>query len=432
MPTDNDARIRSLDRLVPAVAGYATDRFSVADDLDRLERVRRVQAPEATVLYCARILEVLAADALTAIEMASRPNVFGNLELLESLNLIPTATRHWAHALRRLGNLVRHIHRRILPEDAELGVHFLERWLEWFFHGFRYGQRLPALTRDAAPLGLSADAELHATMRLLEAEDADLGAAARQMDPGLGGRLPVTPTLPAVLAELLLDRGDHASAEALLRAALARFPDDLRLRQLQGLYFSRTGRLQEALAWLEPLYEEHGDDGETAGITAGAYKRAWFEVRSRQDWLESSHRAYRQAWKKSKQSNGYLGINAATTSLWLGRPAESCKIAETVSELLRSQMAALAKFSGDEDLAFNFWQHMTLAEADLLLGRLPEAQDRLRRTIERYGDRQRSNIDVAQRQFDAILSAQGLSSAATESLGSTAADPGLRRMSLPT
>jgi tetratricopeptide (TPR) repeat protein len=412
---------RPLDRLVPAVAGYATDRFRLADDLVRLVRVRSVEAPEAAVFYSARVLEALAADALAAIDLPPSVSVFSNLDTLESLNLIPAATRNWAHALRRMGNLVRHIHCRVAVEDAELAALFLERWLEWFFRGFRYGNRLTSLTVDGISLDLSDDAKSRELMRLLEADDADLAPPLRQMDPNLGGKLPTMPTLPAVLAELLLNRGDHEAAEGLLRAALTRFPGDLRLEQLYGLYLSRTQRLPEALAWLEPLYRQYRDDDETAGITAGVYKRAWFKDPTKRDWLESSHRAYRRAWDKSKRSNAYLGINAATTGLWLGRSDESRTTAQTVRESLLSQSAALSKFSSDEDLAFNFWQQMTLVEADVLLGDLTVARDRFRRIEERYGDRQRSNIEVARKQFEAIVRALGPSTDASEFLAPTPA-----------
>jgi len=406
----------SLARLAPAIAGYATARFRLADDLVRLERVRSVEAPEAAVLYSARVLEALAADALAAIDLPPSASLFSNLGTLESLNLIPAATSNWAHALRRMGNLVRHIHSRVETEDAELGGLFLERWLEWFFGGFRYGHRLTALTVDGIPFGLSNDANSRELMHLLEADGADLAAAIQRMDPNFGGKLPTSPTLPAVLVELLLNRGDHAAAEGLLVATLELFPDDLRLRQLQGLYLSRTGRLSEALDWLEPLHRQYRDDEETAGITAGVYKRAWFKDPARLDWLESSHRAYRQAWGKSKHSNSYVGINAATTSLWLGRPDESRKTAQVVRESLLSQSAALSKFSSDQDLAFNFWQQMTFVEADLLLGDLTAARDRFRRIEERNGDRQRSSIEVARKQFDAIVRAMGPSFGTTEFL----------------
>ncbi len=62
-----------------------------------------------------------------------------------------------------------------------------------------------------------------------------------------GGAFLRAPALPATAAEMLLDRKEHDEARRLLEAALGESPDDLRLNQLMGLYFSRTGNLQEAI-----------------------------------------------------------------------------------------------------------------------------------------------------------------------------------------
>ncbi len=67
-------------------------------DLRSLVEVRRAAAWEAVVFYAARILEVLTAEALEAVELPADPNSFHNLDLLQQYNLIPTTTRYWAHA----------------------------------------------------------------------------------------------------------------------------------------------------------------------------------------------------------------------------------------------------------------------------------------------------------------------------------------------
>ena len=67
----------------------------------------------------------------------------------------------WAERKRKRRHICDRAARRcaresdIRPEDADLAVLFTERWLDWFFRGFRYGRRLPSLTRDQGPLGLS-------------------------------------------------------------------------------------------------------------------------------------------------------------------------------------------------------------------------------------------------------------------------------------
>ena len=64
--------------------------------------------------------------------------------------------------------------------------------------------------------------------------------------------LMMTPALPAVLAEILLDHDECVAAEAVLCRALTPFPTDVRLQQLMGLYHSRTGNLDAGLSFLDP------------------------------------------------------------------------------------------------------------------------------------------------------------------------------------
>jgi hypothetical protein len=100
-------------RLLPPVAGFAAGPFSLAEDLDRLDRVRRVGAPEAAVLYCARTAEVLTGDALRRVGLRSGCRLVDSLDLLMRYRLLPATTLAWGHGLRRLGNAVRHLGRRI-------------------------------------------------------------------------------------------------------------------------------------------------------------------------------------------------------------------------------------------------------------------------------------------------------------------------------
>jgi tetratricopeptide (TPR) repeat protein len=412
-----DRPSRPLERLVPAVGEFETEHFHLKEDLDHLDKVRRVDAPEAVILYCARILEALAAAALRTVKLEPSPNVYANLDALQQYNLLPTATRHWAHALRRAGNLVRHIRSRVQPGDAELAVLFVERWLDWFFRTFRYGHQLPSLTRDGEPLGLGASASLRALLGALEDLDQNLHTVLRHVHAGLSGDWLQTPALPAALAEMLLDCGRHADARTVLDAALKEFPDDLRLRLFLGLYWSRTGNLEESLRCLEPLHEQYKDDDQAAGITAGVYKRRWLQDPSHREWLEKSQRAYRQGWERSKKMNAYLGINAATTALWLGRPAESRQVAEEVRRLLNARIAALAERLTDPDLQLNYWDQVTLAEAEMLLGDLAAARRHYRAAFATHAEQQRANIEVSQKQLGEVLRLQGISDDVSVFLG---------------
>src|SRR5262249_37862396 len=138
----------SLQRLTSEVAGYDSGHFFLSADLEELARVRKAAAPAAIVFYCARILEALAADALRNVKLEPSPNVFCNLDALQQYNLIHIPTLYWAHSLRRTGNTVRHIHRRLHPKEPELALLFTERWLQWFFQEYRHGMKLKCLTCD--------------------------------------------------------------------------------------------------------------------------------------------------------------------------------------------------------------------------------------------------------------------------------------------
>ncbi len=332
------AAVKQLDR---AVLEYTSAHFKLGDDLRHLDRVQQVGAPEGTIFYRARILEVLAADALKVAGLPASAVVLSNLILLEQFSLIPTTTRYWAHALRRLGNAVRHLHRRVTPNDANVALEFTERLLQWFFCRFDDGRRLSRITADGGPVWHDTNPGLHALMEAFDAPRFDPLVVAERIEAT--EVLMMTPALPAVLAEILLDHDECVAAEAVLCRALTLFPTDVRLQQLMGLYHSRTGNLDAGLSFLEPLYESLSDDEETAGILGGIYKRAWRQERSKGDWLAQSHRAYRRGWERSKATNAYTGINAATTALWLGRPAEAQEIAEKVRALAPPGRGALRK-----------------------------------------------------------------------------------------
>ncbi len=188
----------------PEVRGFAAGPFLLLDDLERLHRVQQAGASEAVVFYCARVLEALTADALRRVNLEASPNVFANLDTLQQFNLMQTPTLSWAHALRRLGNLVRHIQRRLRPEDAEVSALFVERCLEWFFCRFRYRPHgdLQRITVDDGPLALTAGTELRPLMVALDAGDFWAAPSGEGRSARAGCRKPTA-------AEMLLDCKEH-------------------------------------------------------------------------------------------------------------------------------------------------------------------------------------------------------------------------------
>jgi tetratricopeptide (TPR) repeat protein len=211
-----------------------------------------------------------------------------------------------------------------------------------------------------------------------------------------------TPVLAAVLAEILLGRGKAEEALRVLHAAIDKSPNDLRLRQLMGLAWSRLGLLDLAIDCLEPLYTRFSDDEETAGILAGVYKRRWVRDRSNVADLEKSHHAYKKAWKFSGKKSTYVGINSATTALFLGRREEAGKQALEIENLLRQRTARLPGNLIDSRLDFRFWDQVTLGEAQLLQGHWETARDTYRAAFQQHPERS-GDIDVSRRQRDEIL-----------------------------
>jgi tetratricopeptide (TPR) repeat protein len=387
--------------LPSALLAYGTDHFTLGDELRRLRGVQQVGAAEAEIFYATRILEVLSADALRALRLPPAPNAFANLDVLRQLNLLPPTTSSWAHALRRTGNAVRHVQRRVSADDAELAVLFLERWLGWFFSTYRHGPRLPDLPPGSLCLDDRADPELRALMLTLDQGTFQPGSFVPSAAAGRPAGLR-SPTLPAVAGELLLERGDPEAARRVARAALERFPDDLRLRQLVGLSYSRQKDLEEARRWLEPLLERYRDEEETIGITAGLFKRLAETRGDDPAWLTRAHRAYLHGWERSRHSNAYLGVNAASTALFLGQPALAQELAGGVRDLLVRRLALLGGTPANASSVLGYWDSVTLAEAHLLLGELAAARASYREAFAREGSPS-GKVEVTRHQLARLL-----------------------------
>ena len=395
-------------KLVREVAAFTTPALSLKKDLENLEKVQRAGAHEAAIFYCARILESLAAAALKNAGLAASTNACSNLYSLYQYNLFPTSVAYWANTLRRIGNDVRHILRRVEPEDAELASVFLERWLVWFFCQFRYGLRLPGITLGQESLELVSDAELRRVVEILDDPDFEPGEV---LDYLCGEAMEVflkSPVLPSVLVEMLMDRQFYEQAFLVLELGLAHFPDDLRLCQLMGLYCSHTGDLNRALEWLEPLYRRFKEDEETTGILAGVYKRKWLAEKDEMAWLDKSYRAYLEGWERSRKGNAWLGANAATTALWANYPRESRVLAREVEQLLQKRIETLAEKVGDAGVSLDYWDRVTLAEVELLQGKLMAAWRTYYEAFQAHPER-RDNIELSLEQASNILDALGLS-----------------------
>lgn len=399
---------RLTDAFDPRVTAFRTDTFSLAEDLDWLDRHRGQGAAVGVILHSTRLLEVLTRGAAaTAGLTLSAGRLDEALRLLSGYQYLSRETYRLLDRLRDLGNAARHVLRRMTPADADQGYAIVLRGLQWYFCEFPRGPRLACLCVHNRPLDdlLPADvATLLAVLESAELSPAGFLAGLRLGDP----RAPLlaSPVLAAVLAERLLTDGRSDEAQRVLTAALGHFPQDVRLRQLQGLLWSRAGRLREACDWLEAIGgTDSAADEETMGILAGAYKRrAEAESNGRDDWLRKCHGRYDRGWQRSRGSNTYLGVNAAATGLWLGLRLEAATTAGRVRDILEGRRRDLV--AADPPAALHCWDQLTLAEAHLLLGEFDTAARCYRDAAERFGA-QRDALRVARGQAERTLATLG-------------------------
>ena len=398
------------------VTAFHTAAFTLAEDLEWLDQLRNLRAPVAVILHCTRILEVLTRQALvqSGLESGRNSNLYapGLNEVLRQLmhyDRLSVETYRFLDRLRDLGNKARHVLCKVSVADAEQGYAIALRAIHWYFCEFPGGLALKCLCVHNQPLDALLPIEVAGLLAMLEA--AELDRAGFLSTLGLERRhcpLLVSPVLAAVLIEKLLDRKRTAEAQGVLTAALERFPDDVRLRQLQGLLLSRVGRLEEACALLESMERVDSEaDEETQGILAGAYKRrAEAEPARRDEWLRACHTKYLLGWRQSREANTYLGINAAATALWLGISGLTEPIARSVRNRLEARRLALARADRDRPPFLNCWDQLTLAEAHLLLQEGDAARQCYREAVERFPG-QTTAIDVARQQANRNLVALG-------------------------
>jgi tetratricopeptide (TPR) repeat protein len=399
--------VEAFDRRVLA---FQTPNFSLYEDLDWMGRLRAIDAPVGVILHASRILEVLANDALDRVGLVVVKRTLEKvLEGLADGGHLPGRAYRLLDRLRDLGNAARHARARVGVGHAEQGFALVVRGMQWYFCEFAGGLRLNSLTAHNEPLDALLPDGLRQPLALLES--AKIGEHGFLRSVGLDrpdAALLLSPVFPAILAERLLDDRRHDPADAVLSAARQHFPDDVRIRQLQGLLWSRTGRLSEACDCLGAIGRvDPVTDQETHGILAGAYKRrAEAEPERRVDWLKAAHKRYERGWRDSQRTNTYLGINTAALALRLGMAGQVEPIARRVRVLLEARREQLARSGTPERRFLNVWDQLSLAEAHLLLRSWEEAKRLYAEARERFAA-QKGALGVADEQGIVDLTALG-------------------------
>jgi tetratricopeptide (TPR) repeat protein len=383
--------------LAPEIRVHTTPSINIGHEIATLARVVEVGALEASLFYCGRILEGLAASSVDRLGLPVAELVFNNLVILQEVGQLRGPVTLFAHALRRYGNDARHLRRQIQPADAEVALGLVTRWLGWYFCESAFGPGLPALTPQGAGPFLASPHRVHDF----------LDAAEKGVEPATDSSgLWLSQTPVCVTIRQLIDSDRLESAAALLTEAKARFPGDLLLQQLNGLLLSRSGRLEEALEVLEPLARVRFDEEETSGILAGVHKRLWSD-RGRSESLDKARRIYARGWTKSGHRNTYLGINAATLALMDGDAALAQQTAAQLARQILDRREDMERRWGEKAPAHDPWERATLAEAFLIQQKIPEAREQytlVRSTLSAGGWRS------ASRQAGLILQKLGLHS----------------------
>ncbi len=347
-------------------------------DIVSLSKVHAAGAPEAVVFYCSRITEALLKDAFRKFFGSEPPGRLVDTEkILYNYCLLPQSTYYWVKGLRLLGNEVRHSFRPISLEESNCAVIFNEYIFKWFFCEYPLGQQRTTIFNTEYDASQYTNDPLANLARSLEDCKLDKGKITDLFGPDQEKYISCFSsnlTLPILLIEIVISQGDYLSAHrlvGLLRPFLNNRNGNFKNRyhQLEALLLSREGKLVDALKILEPKYwkqvKDHPErvEDETVGILAGIYKRIW-ERENTRDFLIRSCKTYRWGWQQSR--NTYLGINAATTALWLGHDEEARDVAKTVSSILEERRKSIQEKTFCR-FDLNYWDMVTLAESKLIL-----------------------------------------------------------------
>jgi class 3 adenylate cyclase len=171
-----------------------------------------------------------------------------------------------------------------------------------------------------------------------------------------------------------LRQGEPLLAYNAVQEGLARWPQNLRLRQLKGLATARSGDTERANKLLRELVDAGYADSETLGILARTHKdlalRAG-EATNRAEHLAAAFGHYERAYEQARAAGAadevaYTGINAAAIAVLTGELASARRIA---AEVRAHCQRARPQRTND------YWLAATLGEAALILGEPAEAQE---------------------------------------------------------
>ena len=169
-------------------------------------------------------------------------------------------------------------------------------------------------------------------------------------------------------AEKFLAQGEPLLAYDAVDEILTRSPENVRLRQLQGLALARSGATLRANSVLGKLRDEKQADEETLGMLARTFKdlsSTAANPQERKTLLKRAAEIYGEAYEKT--AGCWSGINAATLNLILGEAGRAQKLVREV----RTQCMSELKNSRTDC----YWALAVLGEAALVANDLNAAAD---------------------------------------------------------
>ena len=345
----------------------------ILDQVRRLVAIPADAAPEGVIFYCARMLDGMCAGLVARLGQRPSPNIFSNLMTVEALRLIDNISKELAHTLRRMGNGVRHSLADSTLADVKLAIVLTRELVDWY-EALEAGSQF-ASARKALDSGIDPSWGVVGVVALLagveEGDSQAIDALIKRRDDILSSRF-----LATLCAEALIACGRAADAEEILDASADAFGTDQRHQQLSALVLSRTGRLEQAVKAADALLKRYPDDDETAGIAGGIYKRRWDRDPTQTAALKKAHELYKKQWEKGKRINAYLGVNAASTSVYLGDIEGARAIAAEVVSAMAKRDAALATaaLTPQDGGLSAYYDEVSRAEAMLVSGDLTGAR----------------------------------------------------------
>jgi len=174
--------------------------------------------------------------------------------------------------------------------------------------------------------------------------------------------------------ERILRIGEPLLAFDIVARGLSFWPEDVRLRQLLALSLARTGATLTANNIAKELKEQGYTDGETMGLLGRTFKDLWLMIpkpRTNNTYLEMAAKHYSDAFQQAGKlghldDEFYLGINAATVFLLLGKKVEAEDMSRKVRDLCLKKL----------ETGTDYWAMATLGEAAIILENLSEAEER--------------------------------------------------------